>query len=214
MLVDTGAAISILASYMVSEKIKKIDYSVNLFGIVGKEISIKTEGIVVGQFKMGEQLINTTLHLVNPKYSGPGMGYFGFDILSALCMIVDMNEMCVALSLGNLIANKDNEINRAKNNDEMDTISLDKAIGSSNGSCSAFCSHKATEFTDTRKTSDEKFENRRISLGGPYENIYAEISDGNLHENIYDETVDTFENNGNFFKILYNNYDFSEKNVK
>lgn len=48
LLVDTGASITILANSVVTENVKKTNFIVNLYGIVGKDVSVKTQGIVHG----------------------------------------------------------------------------------------------------------------------------------------------------------------------
>lgn len=46
LLIDTGASLSIIAKDLISNKIKKKDFRINLFGILEKERSIATDGSV------------------------------------------------------------------------------------------------------------------------------------------------------------------------
>lgn len=81
LLIDTGAAISLLASDVVENDTHKIDYIVNLFGIIGKDISVKTEGMIHCIFTIDDRHLGTTLHLINRKHAGPADGYLGYDFL-------------------------------------------------------------------------------------------------------------------------------------
>ena len=45
-MIDTGASISILADDMVTKNVEIINYSFDLLGIVGKEVSVKTKRMV------------------------------------------------------------------------------------------------------------------------------------------------------------------------
>lgn len=81
LLIDTGATISLISEKLINKNIYVKDYIVNLFGIVGKDVSIKTEGMVYSSFTLGDRTLGTVLHLVNEKYSGPADGYLGYDFL-------------------------------------------------------------------------------------------------------------------------------------
>lgn len=82
LLVDTGASISIVADDLISKSINVIDYSINLYGLVGKEVYVKTRGMVHSIFSINGRLLNSTLHLVDRKFTGPADGYLGYDFLS------------------------------------------------------------------------------------------------------------------------------------
>lgn len=112
LLIDTGAAITILASDLVSKDVNRINYIVNLYGIVGKDVSIKTEGIVSGSINMNDQHLGAIMHLVDRKFSGPADGYLGYDFLSSYGVLVDMKEMLIKIVLikGEQESEKQNEI--------------------------------------------------------------------------------------------------------
>lgn len=103
LLIDTGAAITILAEDIVPKNIRRVNYVVNLYGIIGKDVSVKTVGIVVGLLKMDDQLVSTTMHLVDRKFAGPADGYLGYDFLSSYGVIVDMNEMLIKFNMENAL---------------------------------------------------------------------------------------------------------------
>lgn len=107
-LIDTGATITILASDVITKEVTKINYIVNLFGIVGKEASVQTEGMVQSIFSISNRPFGTTLHLVDRKYSGPADGYLGYDFLSPYKVNIDLNRMCLRLSLNEIITNNEN----------------------------------------------------------------------------------------------------------
>lgn len=82
LLIDTGASISLVASDMIHDKKSKHKYIVNLFGILGKDKSVQTEGLVRGISSISGCMLGTTLHLIDRKYSGPADGYLGIDFLT------------------------------------------------------------------------------------------------------------------------------------
>lgn len=102
LLVDTGASISLLASDLIYKNIKKANYIINLYGIVGKDVSIQTEGFVQGILSVSGCWLGTTLHLVDRKYSGPADGYLGYDFLAPYGVILNMNNMCLQINLNEI----------------------------------------------------------------------------------------------------------------
>lgn len=157
LLCDTGAAISILASDIVLDRIKRVDCVINLYGIAGKDVSVKTQGMVVGLFRMSKQLIATTLHLVDRKYSGPADGYLGFSFFQNYNIIIDMNEMCVKFNLDNLVVTKSNKDKTAER--VIDSKNFTRKVELDESDISDIQTYKVTEYTDTRRNSDEKIEN-------------------------------------------------------
>lgn len=124
LLIDTGASITILAEDIVPKNISRVDYVVNLYGIIGKDVSVKTEGIVIGILEMGKQLISTTMHLVNRKFAGAADGYLGYDFLSSYGVIVDMKEMNVRFKLDNIVQTGGKEI--VQNEKDKSNVETDK----------------------------------------------------------------------------------------
>lgn len=111
-LVDTGASISLLASDLVSEHINKINYTIDLYGMVGKEVSVQTQGMVHSILSFNGHLLGTTLHLIDRKYAGPGEGYLGYDFLCPYGVIMNLSKMCIQINLKEIIKKGgDNEIN-------------------------------------------------------------------------------------------------------
>lgn len=78
MMIDTGASISLISKNVITENINKLDLHVNIFGIAGKDVSVQTEGMVNAILKFGKQFLTTSLHVVDPKYSGTCDGYLGY----------------------------------------------------------------------------------------------------------------------------------------
>lgn len=117
LLIDTGAAITILASDLISQEVQRTNYIINLYGIVGKETSIKTEGIVHGLIEIEEYPLGIIMHLVNRKFSGPADGYLGYDFLSSYGVIVNINVMKLTITLNKLIKSKE-EINEKEDKKE------------------------------------------------------------------------------------------------
>lgn len=81
-LVDTGAAISLIADDVISENVHKINYEVNVFGIIGKDVSIRTQGIVTGVLQIENQFLGTMFHIVGREHLGSTDAYLGYDFLS------------------------------------------------------------------------------------------------------------------------------------
>lgn len=113
LFIDTGAAVSIIANDVVKNEVIKENYILNLFGIAGKEISIKTQGMIHNTFLMGNISLQTKLHIVDRKYIGPSDGYLGFDFLAPYKVNIDLNEMILTINLKKLMKLNQNE------NDEL-----------------------------------------------------------------------------------------------
>lgn len=75
LMIDTGASISLISKDVIKEDINKTDIEVNIFGIVGKDISVRTKGMVNAVFKIDERFLATTFHIVDQQYAGPAHGY-------------------------------------------------------------------------------------------------------------------------------------------
>lgn len=133
-LVDTGASISLIASDVVDRNIHKINYIVNLFGIMGREQSIKTEGMVTGILLINDNYLGTTLHVIDRKYSGPADGYFGFDLLNLYRMTINFDKGIIKINprISNEINISDhNIINKYKKNN-LETSSLQNDTNATN----------------------------------------------------------------------------------
>lgn len=103
LLIDTGASISILADDVVTKNVEIINYSFDLFGIVGKEVSVKTKGMVHAIYEINGHLLGTTIHLIDRKFSGPADGYMGYDFLCPYGVLINMSKMCIQIDLNNLM---------------------------------------------------------------------------------------------------------------
>lgn len=110
LLLDTGASISIISSCAISKNIERNKYIVNLFGITGKENSVKTEGIVHGISLIDDCMLGTSFHLIDKKYAGPADGYLGFDFLSQYGCIINLKSMRIEFRLNNIVSSKNDEI--------------------------------------------------------------------------------------------------------
>lgn len=99
LLIDTGASISLISKDLIGEKTYKRDCRINLYGIVGKDVCINTEGIVYAFLIMRNQLVDTTFHVIEGKYAGPGDGYLGYDFLSLYKTRVNLEKMSLKISL-------------------------------------------------------------------------------------------------------------------
>lgn len=79
----------------------------NVFGILGKDVSVKTEGMINGIFEIGAQFFGTMLHIIDSKFAGPADGYLGYDFLCLYKVTIDMNKMCLRMHLDDLTCNED-----------------------------------------------------------------------------------------------------------
>lgn len=106
-LIDTGAAISLVAKNSIGENNNLIKYEINVFGIMGKEMSVKTEGMIHGIFEINGQFLSTMLHVIDSKFAGPADGYLGYDFLCPYKITIDMNKMCLKINLKNLTSQQE-----------------------------------------------------------------------------------------------------------
>lgn len=113
-LIDTGASISLISSDALHKETSKIDYVVNLYGIMGKDVSVKTEGMVNGILSFDGHFLGTTLHVVDKRFAGPADGYIGFDFLSPYRVVIDLNEMLMCINPKHIIKIGDISENEAK----------------------------------------------------------------------------------------------------
>ena len=116
LMLDTGAAVTLLADDLVSENIVRQDYVVNLYGLVGRDFSIKTKGLVHGIFDFKGRLLGTALHLIDRKYAGKADGYLGFSFLAPYKTIIDMNDLCIRINVDSVRNEKETE---SKNEEEI-----------------------------------------------------------------------------------------------
>lgn len=65
---DTGAAISVISRQIVPESVQKINFEVNIFGIVGKDVSVKTQGMVSCIFNIESRSIEVLFHMIETRY--------------------------------------------------------------------------------------------------------------------------------------------------
>lgn len=101
LMIDTGAAISIIAEDKINERIKIKNKTINLFGIAGRDKSIKTRGEVTAIFEVGDSKLSSSMHIVDKRYSGPASGYLGFDFLKTYKAIIDLKQMKLILRIPN-----------------------------------------------------------------------------------------------------------------
>lgn len=103
LLIDTGAGLSLISKNALKEGTYKKDFQINLYGLIGKEISIQTEGITYAILNMGGQFLDTTFHIIEEEYTGPGDGYLGFDFLSLYKTKIDLEKMKICIKIEDLI---------------------------------------------------------------------------------------------------------------
>lgn len=100
-LLDTGASISLVSNKIVSGEMYKIEKKINVFGIMGKEVSIKTEGIIIGVLNVGNYLLTINLHVIEGECLGSADALLGYDLLAPFKTLMNMNEMYLEFNLGN-----------------------------------------------------------------------------------------------------------------
>lgn len=106
LYIDTGATVSIIADDVIKNDIIIENDTLNLLGITGKEVSIKTLGMVHSIFQMGNTFLKSKLHTVDRKYAGPGDGFLGFDFLAPYKVNIDLDQLCLRINLKNIITNE------------------------------------------------------------------------------------------------------------
>lgn len=103
LLIDTGASLSLISNEIISDNTHKKNCQINLYGLIGKEMSIRTHGMINGNLIMQNQLLDTTFHIVDKKYSGPGDGYLGYDFLSLYKTHIDLDNMYLEIKLNDTL---------------------------------------------------------------------------------------------------------------
>lgn len=109
MFIDTGAAVSIIASDVIDDKIIEENCTLNFFGINENNNSIKTHGMVHSIFSIHETFLNINLHIVDRKYTGSADGYLGLDFLASYKINIDLNKMFLIIKLRNNINSNEND---------------------------------------------------------------------------------------------------------
>lgn len=84
---------------LISQKLPQKECKINLYGIVGKDVSINTEGMVYGILMFNGQFLDMAFHLVDRKYVGMGDGYLGFDFMSLYKTFINLDEMYIEIQL-------------------------------------------------------------------------------------------------------------------
>lgn len=102
-LIDTGASISLIAKDLTEENTLKKNCCINLYGLVGKEICVRTEGIIHTVLSIGNQFLDMTFHVIERKYAGPGDGYLGFDFLSLYKTEINLEKMNIQIKLEDVV---------------------------------------------------------------------------------------------------------------
>lgn len=103
LLVDTGASLSLISKELVKGDTYKREIQINLYGLVGKEVSIQTEGITYAILRVGNQFLDTTFHIINGKYTGHGDGYLGYDFLSLYKTSINLEKMKIYIKIEDTI---------------------------------------------------------------------------------------------------------------
>lgn len=110
-LIDTGAAISLITDDVLSKRIHKIDYEVSVFGIIGRDVSIRTQGMVAGILNVENKFLGTMFHVVKREYLCSADAYLGYDFLSPYKALIDMTNMLLRICTEDSFCIKDeNEI--------------------------------------------------------------------------------------------------------
>lgn len=102
-LIDTDASISLLAEDVITNPVNRINYNLDLYGVVGREVCVKTLGMVHSIFAINGRLLTTTLHLIDRRYSVPGDGYLGYDFFCPYGTIINMNKMKIQIDLSEIV---------------------------------------------------------------------------------------------------------------
>lgn len=102
LLIDTGASISIIASNIITNETKILDFTVKLSGIV-KSASVETKGLVHGVLQMSNCLLGTAFHLVDKEHAGPADGYLGYDFLMSYKATINISQMCLTIDVRNVL---------------------------------------------------------------------------------------------------------------
>lgn len=101
-LIDTGASISLISDSALSSTVRKTDIEMNVFGIIGKDVSVKTQGIVAGILDIDNHFFGTLFHVIEKKYLNSADAYLGYDFLSPYKVKLDMENMFLNININDI----------------------------------------------------------------------------------------------------------------
>lgn len=102
LLIDTGATLTLIAKDAITNASTFHNYTVNLYGLPGKEAAINTLGITSGTSTINNCKLGITFHLIDRKYTGGADGYLGFDFLTQYKAIIDIGNATMTLRLNEI----------------------------------------------------------------------------------------------------------------
>lgn len=101
-LLDSGAAVSLL-NICILENVDLlsniVDHNVNIFGILGENVKIKTFGMISGILCVEKQYLGTIFYLVSEQYFSDSDGIIGWDFLSPYKAVMDMQNMYLIIRI-------------------------------------------------------------------------------------------------------------------
>ena len=106
LIVDTGAAITLVASDIVKSDVPISNCKLDICGVTGQENLIQSEGTIFGLSSIENKFLGTTMHLMDRKFCGPADGYLGFDFLSQHKAIIDIDCAKIYFNVENLTKEK------------------------------------------------------------------------------------------------------------
>lgn len=95
LLVDTGAAISLISENVIKPDAKLRNLNVKLFGFSGKDHYVNSSKAVDGLINMSVEpnsQIGATFHIVSPVYTGETDGFLGADFILFYRTILDFGR--------------------------------------------------------------------------------------------------------------------------
>lgn len=182
LLIDTGASLSLIASDLIPRDMPRNEREINLYGVVGKDASIKTKGIVYTILMFDNQFLYMASHLIDRKYAPKYDGFLGFDFFSMYKTKIDMQKMYLQIELKEIF-NKKNLSNENVTEEEnfLEILANSYEFETTNTNRKHKIDYKNNRvYDETPLNSNGQSENADLSISGRSGKIYELIKkDGN-----------------------------------
>lgn len=196
MLIDTGAAISLIVKNSIEDDSNKRDFKLKLLGIGGQEKGTETAGIIDTTITINGCRLHTTFHILEQNAFNIGDGILGFDILYQFRAKIDIEKKCIQFKLDEIIQTEGkfelNDANKNMNEETNEQIDSKKQRIYQN-------------MDDLNKQMDIHAQLRKDKENT--NNLNKTV--GNLNENIVSKSTHDFDGNLN---MLIENYDINNQN--
>lgn len=100
IIIDTGSEATLIANDVIKNDMNIEASKILLTGIAGNEHPITTDGLVHGQYILGDSKWQDVFHLISRQFTGPYDGFLGLEFLKTYKAIIDLHENSLRLTKG------------------------------------------------------------------------------------------------------------------